>query len=958
MKHQKKRSNAPQPTATKRDAPTSPASPDDDMTPTARHLLLTRLDDWQRSIREALATTRCWDVLPAAGDTPLAVVEVQQGRRYPPAAELERVLRAHPFLEVVDGQERRLVTLHTQTQLLWHRASEIDDGQLLHASEARKRLSALNWLALSGWRLPSKAELWNFASAEANPYRGSSKYRLQVAPGGYAAMWLTHQGCCDTDDGAWGVDARRPGRVYACQAAWVGASPQSLLEALAERGLSLRLPQGDVVFGYKPFPNTLDSILATLARQGERLRAGGREIAPGAHPALAMLADIDYRPSRLPKLELAQIADPHKGLWEAWGAPPEALAEWGIVARDPSQDLQTATVGIDFGTSSTVVAIDDGQQPRLLRVGARDFYAPEEPQHFENPTVLECLDFAAFWQAWTAKAYRPDHDWDWMRVGHEAQAEWRNNPGKTEVLAAILPRMKQWALRGDAPPLRLYDRKSRTAVTIPPLRDRTPLRGQPLVVSPDDPFDPIEFYAFQLGMVINWRNRGIFTRYYLSFPVKYDRQIKQRILASFARGLQRSLPPTLIEQGRVLNAFTVEELASEPAAYAAAALRHLKLEPSPGGLAYAVFDFGGGTTDFDFGRWRWATPEEEEAGYEEVFEHLHSSGDNFLGGENLLEHLAFRVLCDNLDALRGKRIHFTKPLDALAPPQAEAFIQPTEAAQTNVVMLMTRLRPFMESEDGANLKSQINVELLDAERQKQPVDLGLDPEALDKFLYDRIAQGVRLFLCELAAAFREPVDGSIHILLAGNGSRSRHVRALFDSASEPWSNLVAEAFPNGAPDLVIHPPLPLDPAHPHAPTAKTGVALGLLRLAPGRGVKVINHVLDRQAGEAPFRYFVGRLRRGRFEPALTPRTPYREWQELGPIAQGVFNLYISASLRAYHGLSEGDAELGRHSLICAEAKDGDRLWARVMAPNRLEYCTLPPGQRPDASTRTQTLTLA
>ena len=45
--------------------------------------------------------------------------------------------------------------------------------------------------------------------------------------------------------------------------------------------------------------------------------------------------------------------------------------------------------------------------------------------------------------------------------------------------------------------------------------------------------------------------------------------------------------------------FTVEERATEPAAYAAAAMKELDIESTEEGLPYAVFDFGGGTADFD-----------------------------------------------------------------------------------------------------------------------------------------------------------------------------------------------------------------------------------------------------------------------------------------------------------------------------------------------------------------------
>ena len=52
-----------------------------------------------------------------------------------------------------------------------------------------------------------------------------------------------------------------------------------------------------------------------------------------------------------------------------------------------------------------------------------------------------------------------------------------------------------------------------------------------------------------------------------------------------------------------------------------------------------IFDFGGGTTDFDFGIWRKANGVKERR-YHYVIEHFGDGGDKYLGGENLLELLA------------------------------------------------------------------------------------------------------------------------------------------------------------------------------------------------------------------------------------------------------------------------------------------------------------------------------
>ncbi len=653
----------------------------------------------------------------------------------------------------------------------------------------------------------------------------------------------------------------------------------------------------------------------------------------------SLWADIDHRPCRLPKLEQTQLNDPEKGLWEFWGSDAETLAQWGITARNPALDVQPWAVAIDFGTSSTVVAVETPTGgSALLRIGVRDFFQSVEPAHFENPTVLECLDWPAFHEAWSANACRPALDWDWMRAAHEAQANWRDNSGDTAVLASILPRLKQWVLRqGQQQQQSWSDRQGHT-IDLPQHTERNPVRGQWPQVSAEDPFDPVELYAWYLGMAINWRGRGLHLNYHLSFPVKYPLEVKNRILASFRRGLLRSLPATLLEaQPDVLHRFTVEELATEPAAYAAAALAHLGVQPTYAGMPYAVFDFGGGTSDFDFGLLRWASEDEEDQhGCERVFEHLASSGDNFLGGENLLEHLVYATFRANLDELRRARVQFTLPLNAQPFPGSEAFIARTQAAQTNTIMLAAQLRPFMESED-ASLGSQIRLDLLDINGNKAPCELVLDPEALDALLAQRCRQGVEAFVAELAHIQDElPADSEVQVLLAGNGSRSRHIRALFDAEGELWPALLHTAFGDAPPAITVHPPLPMDASKPHAPTAKTGVALGLLRVVPGRNTLLLNLVHTAHDGQAPFGWFAGRMRRGQFQHQVQPDSPYGQWQDLGLLQQGRFHLYTTASPRARSGLAEGDAELRLHALQFPAAPAGATLFARPARPGVLE----------------------
>ena len=116
---------------------------------------------------------------------------------------------------------------------------------------------------------------------------------------------------------------------------------------------------------------------------------------------------IDHQTAQLPPLEPADFTDPNKGLWELWGLSAQALQAMQARARNPVDDVQQGAVAIDFGTSSTVVAFEHNGVGKLLRIGVTDFWEKEKPAHYENPTVLEFVDFPALLKPWQSEAYRP-----------------------------------------------------------------------------------------------------------------------------------------------------------------------------------------------------------------------------------------------------------------------------------------------------------------------------------------------------------------------------------------------------------------------------------------------------------------------------------------------------------------------------------------------------------------------
>ncbi|WP_421243011.1 hypothetical protein [Aeromonas enteropelogenes] len=871
----------------------------------------------------SLGSHRFWHICPLNSEEPCGLFDAETGLKYPPLHELETFINSNPFLLVVDHRQKELATFDTKSRLLWHY-----DDQASQYSTLSEKIKKYKTLGLSDWKVPSTVEFKVFWAQPGNPHRTGK--RLHSLYG-----WFTTEHYIDLDDWAPRNVNWAEGRVYSCSDQWQQLSSAKVMAALVSLQHCLQTPDTNTCFA--PTADTSwqslshEALLRALYDAGLSLK--GVDVQKQLIFPANELYQLDWKPCRLPELETPRLSDPNKGLWELWGADKSELDAMGLVARDPACDIKLHNVAIDFGTSSTVVAYCDEHGARqLLRIGVRDFYQVPEASHYENPTVLELLDYQQFIAIWQQQAYRPALDWSWLRASHEARESFRSNPGDTRVIASILPRIKQWATRSEKDRLRLSDYQGREMV-LPSLIERNPVAGEVMQVNEKYPFDPVELYAWYLGMAINWRERGLYLKYHMTFPAKYERATKDKILASFRRGLQRSLPSSLVNQSEILRQYEVRELASEPAAYAAAALPQLELTLDDEGIAYAVFDFGGGTTDFDFGLWRWANEEEEAEGYEQVFESLHSSGDNFLGGENLLEHLVYATFQQNLDICRTHKIHFTRPLDGERFAGDEAFVQPTQAAQTNTVMLAAELRPFMEGGDG-ELKDQLKIKLLDVDGQPRQCELALDKKKLDLLLEERITRGLRAFLQELAHVVDQFTGKAVHVLLAGNGSRSRHLARLLDD--NVLQEQLIDIFAGTPPNLEIHPPLAIDEKDHHSPTAKTGVALGLLRLCPGEGVKLIDRVRSSSCDEAPFRYYVGGVRRGQFDAKLTPTCDREGWTLLGIMPQKVFKLCYSQSPRARGGMAEGDPELMTRRIDFPAAPLGAKIFVRAIQPGIIE----------------------
>lgn len=819
----------------------------------------------------------------------------------------------------------------SKTRMLWDGAPKSDRyfDEEYNKDSYKAGLLKRQLETLTEFRLPTKQELMEVAKNNF-PLRAGVNYRLQDS---YA--WLVKGGRIDVDH----VDPSVSGGGSTGRVISVVSMTQSYTLSI---GVKIDGVPADLYY----FAIQKLSIKPHQGALSEAEQYALNYLVDGLSP-VNLLKEIDWISTRLPILDQRRFFDVDQGLWELaeshLSTRTKLTHSQPMQIRHPRLDIKDSNVAIDFGTSSTVVALRENGRDQLLRIGVQDHYSTPKAKDYENPTVLEFVDFEEMLDRWHSAVYRPLVSWDDIHCSHEAKASLQKNLTSSKMIASVFARLKQWALRDDpTKPLWITDRQGQQH-RISALTERNPIKGQPLTdaeITAD--FDPIELYAWFLGMNINWRQRGIFLNYYMTFPVAYPVATKQKILASFRRGLQRSLPEALIEDD-AFGQFKVEERASEPAAFAAAALHALEIKPTEEGVAYAVFDFGGGTTDFDYGLYRYPVEGSEEEAWEEVIEHFGSAGDKFLGGENLVENLAYQVFCKNIEVCRNQKIPFTLPLDAIALTGAEMLIDSTQAAQSNTTMLMAKLRPIWENTDIKLNGNKLSVGLFNHANELTPCELTVNPDELRDWLKQRIEQGINNFLVAMKKSFdqqqRNPEE--IHVLLGGNSCRSDILRELFgldDAATSYVQTYLDHIYPQQAPELIVHQPLDSDDGNPHAATTKTSVALGLLRICPNEPILVINHS-ESHAEDSPFQFVVGTHRRGVFQPAILRNAAYHDWVELGLVREGLFALLYSSSPSAeMMDLPRGHQDLKERQIRFAHSPTGHRVYGRVVSPNMIELC--------------------
>ena len=631
------------------------------------------------------------------------------------------------------------------------------------------------------------------------------------------------------------------------------------------------------------------------------------------------------------------FTDYQKGNWDIFSDSKEGIENRELIKiattkkyyeRDPKKDVKDGgIVAIDFGTKSTVVAIQtQNEKTSLVRIAGGSYKKNVEKSQFENPTIMEFIDIESFEKAYNESKGRPFTEWDDLKISYAANSSFIG--GSKFVLEGL----KQWAGNKDEK-LIIYDKKWK----------RIDLK--PYIDVEEDEFDPIEYYAYYIGSYINNMFTGnIFTKYLLSFPIKYENEIRVKILKSFEKGIKKSLPTSILENEKIMDNFQVYRGANEPTAYFLCAGRELDKFPKKENekLFYGIFDFGGGTTDFSFGLCKYIGLTSSRYDYE--IKHFGEGGDKFLGGENILKNLAFEICRDNLATLKEKDIHFYCPVGCKEFEGYEGILDNSYEAIYNIKQIAEKFRGFWEEDELSNdlySSNEITVTLLSSKDSSETINLKFDKVKCEKIINSILRKGIENFISSLKLLFKNENLGvdKMEIFLSGNSSKSKRFQKMFEEEIQKIEDSVKSK--NEKIFTINYPIEKLGNKDVLEVNAKTGTAIGLLESRKGGKFKIIAKDEEVNDNEINFRYYVGYLKNSKFKPVLDYKVGYDNWVKFLDASDIETEIYYTHQANSIEGGISGDnSNLDRKIItISKDYQDEDiYIFIRAIKPDIIEYC--------------------
>ena len=642
-------------------------------------------------------------------------------------------------------------------------------------------------------------------------------------------------------------------------------------------------------------------------------------------PVLKYYLSIDKERINIDDYDEERLWDINLGHWDLKEEDKEELKEIlgkKVYERDPKLDVhQGGIVGIDFGTKSTVVVYQKDKTTIMpMRISGGKLNKKVEDTDYENPTVIEFRNVENFLEKYNEKDGRPNTRWEDVMVSHTA---FRNLiEGASEYFTSIISDIKQWTTK-EKEKHYLKDRTGSEYTLAPYLK---------IDENEENYIDPVELYAYYIGSYINTMTNGIYLEYLLSFPVTYEKAIREKILKSFEKGIKKSLPIQIQEDEKLMKKFKVKHGANEPAAYAACALKNFKIEPKDKDdkVYYGVFDFGGGTTDFDFGIWKLA-------------EDFGAGGDKYLGGENIIKELAYKVFTENSDTLLKKRIQYIRPENYDELKGEGALVNnDSSIAKLNTRILGEILRKIWENSATEEMSVIIPPYFYDTRGEKiglgdnKQLYLNILEDELKSLIREKIAKGINNFFIKLEDAFKDEDAKEINIFLAGNSCKHPFVNEIFAEYQEKMKDKIKLNLY----DLKAIESLKEKDSTKVMPTGKTGVAYGLIYSRKGGRIKVTNRdEKENMANEVNFKFYIGNNKRDLFNTVLSPNSKYEKYEYFGKVTSDTFEIYYTTLPEAQTGKMEIDrTNVKRISLNEDYDEDEEyRIYIKAVKPTKISY---------------------
>jgi len=581
-----------------------------------------------------------------------------------------------------------------------------------------------------------------------------------------------------------------------------------------------------------------------------------------------------------------------------------------ITIRNPELSvcdrISSLPASIDFGTSSTCVAIEGREGIELLQISAE---TKEEENPYENPTNLMLFHWKRFYQEW-----RKENE----NIPVLIKGDLRENQQYKNVDFDFGYRVKE--LLGEVNKRELNS--ILTLIKMIPyqiLEEKQQFNLNPyvdqeqfiyLVTDPEEQdekhFDPVAFYGYLIGRAINniSERPELFPRFQITCPVKFSQTIKKKMEKSLKYGLTRSVPKPL------RNHVSVEMKFVEPLAYIGAlcGTDYFRIEENEQKL-FAVYDFGGGTLDFSYG----TVLNEEEILKIEV---LGVGGNERIGGEKLIERLSYKIYLKNKTDMIQKKIPIIRPFGEKLPTDLpHRLVNPSDYSRANTNKLNEIIaRGFFEGKPIA--ESPVACELIDLEGNRVDVTMVYDETEMEEELLKLIQDTVETFAYEMDRAF-EQLDGyhreQVFIFKAGNSSKSRFVGKAMEEIFGPKAKIqLVDQLSDGTEEY-----------QRYAITPKTAVAFGQLKL---------NNILV-TLKDLVFKYYVGSINQGtgEFKVCIDRNCKNTEWKKFWKVRTENTDLFYVEALPIRNQTI--------HKKIIASGEHlGKNIFLRIRDAVTLEYC--------------------